>query len=205
MITLYHSPNTRSSVVVMALHEMGVTDRVTLRLTEIPRADGTGRADPANPHPEGKVPLLDHDGVHVWERPAILTYLSDLFPEAPGIRSASHAQRGPFLSWLAYYGDVVEPVFIMKAAELDHPYITAGLRGFDEVVARMAATLADGRDYLLPDGFSTADLLMASPFMWFADYLPEDPAIRTWFGRVTARVSVQTVGAQDQLDARKVA
>ncbi len=205
MITLFHAPNSRSTIVAIALEEMEVTDRVTTRITAIPRQDGSGGADPANPHPEGKVPFLDHDGTPVWERPAILTYLSDLFPAAPGVRPAGHAQRGPFLSWLAYYGDVVEPVFILKAAEIEHPYITAGLRGFAEVQDRMARTLGDGRDYLLPDGFSLADLLMASPFMWFRDFLPDDPLIQAWFGRVTARPAVMAIVERDQTDSAQVA
>ena len=198
MLTLYHAPLSRSSVIAQAIIEMEVADRVHVRPTQVPRADGSGAVDPANPHPEGKVPLLDHGGTHVWERPAILIYLSDLFPDAPGIRPAGHAQRGPFLSWLAYYGDVVEPVFILKAAELSHPYITAGLRGFDEVAGRLSRTFADGRDFLLPDGFSVADLLVASPFMWFRDYLPEDPATRAWFERVDSRASVEAVRQSDQ-------
>ena len=205
MLTLYHAPNSRSTVVVAALHEMGVADKVTVRITSIPRVDGSGGVDPANPHPEGKVPVLDHDGTIVWERPAILTYLSDLFPQAPGVRPAGAPQRGPFLSWLAYYGDVVEPVFILKAAELEHPYINTGLRGYAEVRGRLARTLEDGRDYLLPDGFSLADLLMASPFMWFRDFLPQDPSIRAWFERVESRPAVRAAVARDPEQAAEPA
>lgn len=205
MLTLFHSPNSRSTTVVMALEEMGVTDRVQVRLTTIPRQDGSGGVDPDNPHPEGKVPILDHDGTLVSERPAILTYLSDLFPEAPGVRPVGHPQRGPFLSWLAYYGDVVEPVMILQAAGLEHPYFTAGLRGPEEVARRLSAALADGRDYLLPDGFSTADLLLASPFMWMRDVLPADPAVVAWFERVAARPVVQRVAARDQEDIKALA
>lgn len=204
MITLFHSPNSRSTAIAMAVEEMQIADKVTLHLTRIPRHDGSGGVDPANPHPEGKVPALVHDGAVVMERPAILIYLCDLFPGAPGIRPAGHPQRGPFLTWLAYYGDVVEPVFILKAAGLSHDYITAGLRGYDEVVDRLRAALSDGRDYLLPDGFSIADLLMASPFMWLRDFLPEDPVIKAWFERITARPAVQRVGARDQEDAARL-
>ena len=198
MPTLYHHPNSRSSVIAMAVEEMELTDRVAIRQTGIVRADGSGAADPANPHPDGKVPALVHDGAVITERPAILTYLSDLYPDAPAIRPVGHPERGPFLSWLAYYGDVVEPVFILRAAEIEHPFVTAGLRGFEAVVARLSDTLADGRDHLLPGGFSTADLLLASPFMWFRDWLPEDPAVHGWFDRVESRSSVQSVTRRDR-------
>jgi len=204
MITLYHSPNSRSTAVVMAIEEMGLHDKVRIQLTSIPRVDGSGGVDPGNPHPEGKVPILDHDGTRVWERPAILTYLSDVFPDAPGIRPAGHPQRGPFLSWLAYYGDVVEPVLICTAAGIEHMHLTAGLRGWPEVAARMTSTLSDGRDYLLPDGFSTADLLMASPFYALREFLPADPLVIAWFERVSAHPSVRAVATRDQKDAATI-
>ena len=62
MLTFFHSPHTRSTVVRAAIHAMGVSDRMETRLVTIPRVDGSGGRDPSNPHPEGKVPLLVHDG-----------------------------------------------------------------------------------------------------------------------------------------------
>ncbi|KPP89093.1 MAG: glutathione S-transferase [Rhodobacteraceae bacterium HLUCCA08] len=204
MITFYHSPNSRSTTVATAIEEMGVGDRITTRIVTIPRQDGSGGRDPDNPHPEGKVPILDHDGAIIWERPAILTYLSDLFPDAPATRAVGHPERGPFLSWLAYYGDVVEPVMILRAAEIEHPYLTAGLRGYDEVVDRLSQTLSDGRDHLLTGGFSTADLLMASPFMWLRDFLPDDPTITAWFDRVATRPAVTRLAERDAEDIKRL-
>ena len=197
MLTLFHAPHSRSTAIAQAIEEMGVGDRIEIRITDIPRRDGTGARDAANPHPDGKVPALLHDGALVTERPAILTYLSDLFPEAPGIRPAGHAERGPFLSWLAWYGDVMEPIFILHGAGIEHPFFQASLRGFPEMIDRLATALSDGRDYLLPGGFSTADLLCASPFAWFRDFTPEDPAIRAWIDRVEARPAVQAVNRRD--------
>src|SRR5690606_16013498 len=82
MLTLYHSPQTRSSTIVLLLEELGITDRVTVRQVTIPRSDGSGGRDPANPHPEGKVPLLMDGDVAIRERGAIILYLTDMFPKA---------------------------------------------------------------------------------------------------------------------------
>ncbi|MDB5663571.1 hypothetical protein [Cypionkella sp.] len=68
MLTLFHSPNSRSSAVVMLLNEMGITDKVEVRHVSIKRIDGSGEVDPTNPHPEGKVPALLHDGHLITER-----------------------------------------------------------------------------------------------------------------------------------------
>ncbi len=200
MLTFFHAPYTRSTVVRAAIHAMGVGDRVETCLVSIPRADGSGGRDPANPHPEGKVPVLMHDGRMVWERPAILTYLSDLFPHAPATCPVGHPERGPFLSWLAWYGGVVEPVLICAAAGISHDYLTAGLRGPKEVAARLSAALSDGRPWLLESGFSVVDLLLHSPFAWFQDMTPDDPATRAWVARCADHPSARAAGKADAAD-----
>lgn len=197
MLTLYHAPMSRSTTVVAALAEMGISDNITLRLTPIRRADGSGEADTANPHPEGKVPVLDHDGTIITERTAILTYLSDLYPDATAIRPVGHPQRGPFLSWLAYYGGVVEPVLVCAAAGIDQPIVQATFRDLSALNARLKATFSDGREFLMPDGFSVIDLLMAAPFVYLQDLLANDDNVKNWFQRVTTRPSMMAAVKQD--------
>lgn len=200
MLTLYHSPNSRSTTITAALHAMAIADRIEIRHVEIPRADGSGRHDPANPHPEGKVPLLVHDGQEIWERPAILTYLSELFPDARATCPPGHPERGTFLSLLAYYGDVMEPVMICAAAGLSHPYITAGLRGPAEIADRLIDRLAT-REYLLDCGYTVADTLLHSPYAYFPDAVPDHPAVRAWVRRCLAHPASQRAGAEDRARA----
>ena len=52
MLTLYHSPKSRSSIILVLLDEMGIADKVGIRRVAIPRMDGSGARDPLNPHPE---------------------------------------------------------------------------------------------------------------------------------------------------------
>lgn len=54
MPTLYYSPKSRSDTVVALVRLLGAD--VSLREVSIVRQDGSGMRDPANPHPEGKVP-----------------------------------------------------------------------------------------------------------------------------------------------------
>lgn len=196
MLTLIHSPLSRSSRIVTLIDEMGIGDRVKIEAVSIPRQDGSGGADPANPHPEGKVPLLIHDGAMIRETGAIIQYLTDLFPDAGLGRPVGDAQRGAYISWLHWYGSVMEPVMVFEAAGLQHPFLTATFRGAAEVAAKLSAALAHC-PYLLGDDYSAADLLVHSPYAWFGDATPDDPAIRDWVARCMARPSVARTTASD--------
>ncbi|MFG5118134.1 glutathione S-transferase family protein [Methylorubrum sp. POS3] len=182
MITLYHSPNSRSTRIVALLKDLDALDTVGIEVVTIPRMDGTGARDPRNPHPDGKVPLLDHDGVLVWESSAIVQHLAELFPDAGLSVPAGDPRRGAYLSWLAWYAGVVEPVLTLQALGIDHPGLSRTFRTADHVKARLAAALAD-RPYLLGEHYTAADLLLHSPYAWFGK--PGLPAIDAWVDRCT--------------------
>ena len=193
MLTFYHAPKSRSTSVMVLLHELGVTDQVKTVLVTIPRQDGSGARDPANPHPEGKVPYLTDGTDHVRERAAIILYLTDRFPAAGLGRSVGHPQRGEYLSWLFWYQGVFEPVAILSWTGLSHPALTASLRDYDTAIQRLDEVLTQ-QPYLLGGEFSAADLLCSGPFAWFGDKMPATPAILDWVARCQGRASVGLVG-----------
>lgn len=123
MLTLYHAPHSRSTRIVQPAVELGIIEQIEVRIVSIPRQDGSGGADPANPHPDKKVPVLVHDGEMIWESPAIIVYLTDMFPESGFAPLPGEQGRGTYLSWLAYYGDVIEPALIFQMAGLKHPLL----------------------------------------------------------------------------------
>lgn len=204
MLTLFHSPHSRSSAIVALVEEMGIADRLDLRVVTIPRADGTGRRDPANPHPEGKVPALVHDGRVITERGAIILHLCALFPEAGMAPLPGTPDWGTFAGWMAWYQGVLEPVLILQAAGVSHPYMTAAIRGTEEATARIRAALEKG-PWLMGDSYSAADVLVHSPYAWFEDMTPDDPLIRGWVDRCKARPSRLAVLERDLAQLRAVA
>src|SRR5215510_6052624 len=120
MLTLFHAPLSRSTRFVWLLEELGADYQI--RYVDISRGDGSGGADPSNPHPDKKVPALVHDGAVVTESAAIALYLTDLHPRAKIGPALGDAQRGAYLTWLAYYAGVIEPVVTIEFAKLaDHP------------------------------------------------------------------------------------
>ena len=79
MLKLFHNPDSRSSRFIWLLEELALD--YELIYVEIPRR-GTGSPDPANPHPDKRVPALTHDGHLITESAAIALYLTDAFPKA---------------------------------------------------------------------------------------------------------------------------
>lgn len=192
MLTLYHAPQSRSSRIIRLLIELDVLDQVDIRIVTVARHDGSGGADPSNPHPEGKVPLLVHDGVELWDSNAIILYLTDLFGGKGLGRSVGAPDRGAYLSWLAWYGNVVEPVLVFTAAGLSHPYLDATFRGAPEVAARLTAQL-EKTPYLMGAEFSAADLLLTSPYIWMPQATPDVQVVREWIERCETRPSARRV------------
>jgi glutathione S-transferase len=197
MLTLYHSPHSRSSRVLALLCAMNALDWVTIREVDIPRVmEGRGRRDPSNPHPEGKVPLLVHDGVAIRETAAILLYLTDLFPSSGLGVPVGHPLRGRYLSWLSWYEGVMEPVLILDAAGIEHPWLTATYRDAAALRQRLAEALSEG-PWLVGDRYTAADLLCASPFLWFRDLDPGEPQVADWVARCLAQPAIAQAQAWD--------
>jgi glutathione S-transferase len=189
MLTLFHAPQSRSSRIVTLIDEMGIADKVDVRIVTIPRRDGSGGRDPANPHPEGKVPALLHDGTLITESPAVIQYLTGLFPGTGLAPEPGDPKYGEYLTWLHWYGSVMEPVMIFAAGGIDHPYLHVTFRGVPEVTARIERALAHG-PWLLGDRFSAADLLVHSPYAWFGTMTPDVPVIQDWVARCQTRPAV---------------
>ncbi|PWE30873.1 glutathione S-transferase [Pararhodobacter marinus] len=202
MPVLYHAYHTRSSSLVTLIDELGAD--VGIRDVSVRRGDGSGAVDPANPHPEGKVPYLVDGDEHLRERGAIMLYLTDRYPEA-GLGPVHGAPgRGAYLSWLSYYQGVMEPLLLLRVAGLSHPVIGETLRDVDTMTARLAEALERG-PWLLGERFSAADLLCVSPFGWLPDLIPDHPAIRDWVRRCEERPAAQRTRARDAASAARVA
>ena len=190
MLTLYQLPKSRSDSIVWLLEELGVpyeTKTVSIR-----RADGTGERDPANPHPHGKVPALVHDGHLVFESGAILLYLTDLFPQAGLGPVVGDANRGEYLSWLAYRTGVIEPSLMMRRFEVKHVYGAMGWGPADEVEQVLNDTLKD-RLYILGDKFSAADISVggAVHYLMLMRIMKSTPVLKDYAARITARPAFQ--------------
>jgi glutathione S-transferase len=195
VLTLYHAPQSRSSRIIWLLEELGADYEI--RYVDIPRMDGSGSPDPANPHPDKKVPALVHDGMVVSESAAICLYLTDLHPQSDIGPQVGDPERGPYLSWLAYYAGVIEPVVTIEFAQLgDNAVLARTFRGRKEMHQRIVDALA-ARPYLLGDSFSAADLLIGSVGQWARQALPPGEPVDAYLGRLFGRPALARALAKD--------
>ena len=109
MLTLFHAPWSRSSRLVWLVEELGAD--CDIRYCDIVRGDGTGARDPGNPHPDGKVPALVHDGALITETGAIAVYLSGLYPQAGLGFPVGSTERGRLFTWMFWASGEMEPAF----------------------------------------------------------------------------------------------
>jgi glutathione S-transferase len=193
MLTLFHSPMSRSSRIIWLLEELG--EPYKIEYVKVRRPDGSDGPDPKNPHPDKKVPALVHDGSLVTESAAICLYVSDLFPKAKLGPQIADPDRAAYLTWLAYYPGVIEPSLIAKVqgrTETDE----LEQRTYDQMGARIRDALAQG-PYLLKSGFSTADILVASAFQYLRSHMPPGEVFDAYVKRLEERPAFARANAKD--------
>jgi glutathione S-transferase len=202
-ITLYHSPNSRSSGVLTLLEELDAP----FELQVVNMTAGEQRQTPYLAiNPMGKVPAIKHGHAIITEQVAIYIYLADLFAEAGLAPALDDPLRGPYLRWLVFYAASFEPAIVDRALKRDPaPPTMCPYGDFDTMLKTLVDQLAKG-PYLLGERFCAADVLWGTALTWTTGWklVPERLEISTYLARWSARPSVAKVKAieADLLAAR---
>lgn len=194
MITLYHAPRSRSSRIIWLLQELNMPYEI--RPVSIFRPmSGEGVPDPANPHPDKRVPVVVHDGAVLAESIAIVLHLSDAFPETSLAPKLGTVARGDYLTWMAWYAAEMEPaMFAAFGNELAASPMKK--RNYDAVVQRIEGALAKA-PYLLGEHFTSVDLVVASALDFGRRIFPPSEAIDEYIARCKARPACIEAAALD--------
>ena len=195
-IVFFHSPNTRSSIALTLLEELGAP----YELTVINMKAGEQR-QPAYlaVNPMGKVPAVTHGDALITEQVAIFLYLADLFPQAGLAPPLGDPLRGPYLRWMVFYAACFEPAIGDRAMKREPgPPSMMPYGDFDTMLNTVAGQLAQG-PYLLGERFTAADILWGSGLSWTTMFglIPERPEIKAYIERFNARPAVARVKAMD--------
>ena len=192
MLTLFHAPRSRSTRFLWLLEELGLPHDV--RYVSIRYADGSGDGpDPANPHPDRKVPALRHGDALVTESAAVATYLADLAPEAGLAPAIGAADRGAYLTWLSWIegecGPAIASRFGVAPGDPEPAAFTAALRRIETALSR--------GPFLLGERFSAADVMLGGTLDWARQVLPADGTIAAYGARLAARPACVRAMARD--------
>ncbi|MEH6664552.1 MAG: glutathione S-transferase family protein [Brevundimonas sp.] len=191
MLTLFHAHWSRSSRLIWLLEEMKADYEV--HHCDIARRDGSGGRDPANPHPDGKVPALLHDGVLVTESAAIALYLTDLLPDAGLGAAPGDPDRGAYLTWLFWTTGEMEPAYWSRIRGETDPHETTRY----DAANRRILTALDRGPYLMGRRFTAVDVLVASALAWGREHAPESPRLDAYLKTVLTRAASRRAEALD--------
>ena len=195
-VTLYHSPNTRSTGVLSLLEELGAD--YDLQVLDI-KAGEQRRAAYLAVNPMGKVPTLRHGDALVTEQVAVFLYLADLYAEAGLAPPIGDPLRGPYLRWMVYYGSCFEPALVDRAMKRDPaPSSTSPYGDYETMLATLTGQLAPG-PWMLGERFSAADVLWGTALRWTTMFklVPESPLFADYIARVAARPAAVRARAKD--------
>ena len=196
-ITLFHSPQSRSSGAVALLEELHAP--YSIHALNMKAGEQRGSAY-LSVNPMGKVPAILHGDALVTEQVAIGIYLADLFPEAGITPAIGDALRGPYLRWYVFYAACFEPALVDKAMKREPgPAAMVPYGDLGTTMNVVTAQLSKG-PWLLGDTFTAADVLWGTALTWMTGFglVEAVPPIKSYVDRWNARPSVKKVA---QIDA----
>jgi glutathione S-transferase len=161
MITLYHAPRTRSVRIRWLLEELGVP--YELRTVEFSRPSRTF----SQRTPLGKLPVVEDGDVVICESGAILEYILERHDEGRLAPRVGSPLRGPFLQWVHFAeGTAYPPLGVIVWHTLYKRDADSLPSVIEDAQERARAALdfveqaISGREYLLGEAFSGADIMM---------------------------------------------
>ena len=195
MLKLHHVPGARSCRVIWLLEELGGIDYTveTYRLGDPRlRAPEYRRLNPA-----GKVPTLEDGDVAFFESGAIVQYLLERHGRGRLEPAVDATTRGPYLQWMHWseasllpsLGQINAHKFVLREADRIPQALELARRQFAKVLAQLAEALA-GRDYLIEDRFTAADLMAGYGIVlarMVGELPPGHAVLHAWLDRLAAR------------------
>lgn len=192
-VVLYHHPFSRAATVVWMLEEVGI--EYELRFVDL--MQGAHKA-PAlvGLNPMGKLPILTDADLVVTEVAAIGLYLADRYALGRLAPQPSDPRRGTYLRWSLFAPSVIEPGSMAKANDWGSKPSQAGWGDHESMLTAIEAAVS-GRDYLLGDTFSMADVIFGGTlrFMLRFKMLEPRPSFIAYSERIAARPALQRADA----------
>ena len=151
-------------------------------------------------NPMGRVPALTHGDRVVTETADIIMYLAEAFPESGLDVPPGSPERHSYLRWMFFAPVSAEPTIMWSSlgeitTENDYlPFATP------EDVARTLTSALEGREYIVSDHFTAADVMIGATVMWGTRLMPELPSndvLEAYWTRLEQRPAWQRAFGDD--------
>ncbi len=202
-ITYYYAPMSTAVRTTWAIEELGVAcERVLIDVRK-----GEAKTDAFRKlNPNGVIPLLVVDGLSIFESTAILLYLGETYGVDKGLYPPPGLKRAEMLKWIIWANvGLFDPMnrWVRNHSKYipeDERNAKAGARAVTDLGAAMTILddTLEGKNYLLDDKFSLADLAISSYLGWlmFVGYdYSSFKNVKTWGDRCLGRPAVQRTNA----------
>jgi glutathione S-transferase len=156
-------------------------------------------------NPNGRIPVVDDDGIVVWESMACALYLAERFKGGgrPSLAAENHAEQADILRWSFWVVTECEKdalTYLMHRALMPLERRKPALA--DEAMRRLLGPLKvleqhlQTRPYLAGERFTVADICVASVLVWIqnaSELAAQCPRANEWLKRCLARPAFQAV------------
>jgi glutathione S-transferase len=171
-------------------------------------AVNTASPDHLRLHPFGKMPVLQHGDIIVYETLAIAHYIDRAFP-GPALQPVDHMGQTDVLRWISIVNGYVFPVMNGLIKERlatlwrEGPPDEDALAGYREPLAQQLALIGEAMDahpFLVGDRLTLADCFLVT-HLHYASQTPEGaealsvrPSVQGWLDRMRQRPAFVATG-----------
>lgn len=194
-LIFYYAPWSSAVTCLWALEELQIPhERVKVDL----QAKGTHTPEFLKLNPNGKVPLIVHDGVPVYESIAILAHLGETFGVEKKLFPPPGLVRAQALQWLAWgsvsLGGAVSRYLFSSSEQVpvdmrNAKAAAAAKEEIEKLLGILDGALA-GKSWLVGDTFSLVDGHIAGAIGWISTFglgTEKLPNVDAWMRRCKAR------------------
>jgi glutathione S-transferase len=195
MITLYHHPFSRAAGTIWALEEIG--EPYELKFVDMMKGDNKAPEIVAL-NPMGKLPILTDGDAVVTEAAAICLYLADRYAAGRLAPPLDDPKRATYLRWSLFAPSVIEPGSLAKLSKWEFKPGQAGWGDYDTMVKAMEVAL-EGRDFILGDTFSMADVIFGGTLRYMLRFKMAEPRplFTAYVERLNQRPALQRTDARN--------
>jgi glutathione S-transferase len=195
MLKLYGTSKSRSARSLWAVEELG------LKYEHIPIAISQAKSsDHLRINPNGHLPAINDNGSIIWESMAINLYLAEKYGKGSlwpaSIEDHGHAYKWSFFGMTEMESHLLALLIqrvILPAEKRDEKVEQRAIDALKAPLAVLDASL-QGKDYLLGESFTIADLNVASVLNWAISAkldLSATPTAQAWLQKCLSRAANQ--------------